>query len=333
MPYHWHMDRVVFSGIQPSGNLHIGNYLGAVRHWAMGQDDGLNIFCVVDMHAITVEQDPATLRENTLSTAALLLATGIDPEKSILFVQSMNPDHANGGWIANCNIPMGQMNRMTQFKEKSEQKDFVSVGLFDYPALMAADILLYNTTHVPVGDDQKQHVELVRDVAERFNSKFGETFVLPEPVIGKTGARIMSLVDPAKKMSKSDPNTNASVFLFDEPEIVRKKIMSAVTDSGAEVKASSEKAGITNLLVIYSEFAEVGLEDAEQAAQGLSYGDFKEKVADIVVEKLKPIQEKYAEIRKDDNKLLETLRTGAKRAGEISHKKLEEVYEKVGFIK
>lgn len=327
------MAKVVFSGIQPSGNLHIGNYLGAVRHWALGQDEGLNIFCVVDMHAITTEQDPQNLKESTLSTAALLLAAGINPEKSILFVQSQNPDHANGAWIANCNISMGQMNRMTQFKEKSENKDFVSVGLFDYPALMAADILLYNTTHVPVGEDQKQHVELARDVAERFNSRYGETFVLPEPVIGKTGARIMSLINPTKKMSKSDTNQNASVFLFDTPEAITKKIMSAVTDSETEIKASPEKAGITNLLAIYAEFKETSIEEAEKHFSGNTYGEFKEAVAELVIKKLKPLQEKYNEIRSDDAKLINILKDGAVKAQEISHKKLEEVYDKVGFVK
>jgi tryptophanyl-tRNA synthetase len=327
------MAKVVFSGIQPSGNLHIGNYIGAVRQWVKSQEDGLNIFCVVDMHAITVDQDPQALRENTLSTAALLLAAGIDPAKSILFVQSANPDHANGGWIANCNISMGQMGRMTQFKEKSEQKDFVSVGLFDYPALMAADILLYNTTHVPIGEDQKQHVELARDMAERFNSRFGETFVLPTPVIGGSGARIMSLVDPTKKMSKSDPNQNASLLLFDAAEEITRKVKSAVTDSGAEIKASPEKPGITNLLTIYAEFSGRSLDEVEKSFGGKSYGEFKEEVVRMIIEKLKPLQEKYAEIRKDDTKLVETLREGAKKAQEISHKKLLEVYEKVGFIK
>src|SRR3989344_3905721 len=188
--------RVVFSGIQPSGKLHIGNYIGAMRQWAAGQQDGLNIFCVVDMHAITVPQDPAVLKEKILEVAGLIVVAGVDPEKSLLFVQSHNPDHANLAWVLNCYLSMGQMNRMTQFKEKSKQKDFVSVGLFDYPALMAADILLYDTTEVPVGEDQKQHVELTRDVAERFNSKYGQTFVLPKPVIPKSGGRIMSLSDP-----------------------------------------------------------------------------------------------------------------------------------------
>jgi len=327
------MNKVTFSGIQPSGNLHIGNYLGAVRHWAEGQDEGANIFCVVDMHSITVDQNPEELRESTLSTAALLLAAGIDPEKSTLFVQSQNPDHANGGWIMSCNISMGQMGRMTQFKEKSEGKDSVSVGLFTYPALMAADILLYNTTHVPVGDDQKQHVEIARDAAERFNSRYGETFVLPEPVIGKTGARVMSLQNPEKKMSKSDPNQNASVFLFDEPDTITKKIMSAVTDSGSEITRGEGKEGITNLLSIHSEFSEISIEDAEREFSGKSYGEFKSEVAKVVVEKLSPLKEKYLEIRKDDEALINTLKKGSEKAYEISHKKLEEVYEKVGFIK
>ena len=216
-------EKIVFSGIKPSGDLHIGKYIGAVRQWAAGQDEGLNIFCVVDMHAITVSQDPKTLAQRTKEIAAILLAAGIDPQKSLLFVQSHNPDHANLGWVLNCYLSMGQMSRMTQYKEKSEGKESVSVGLFDYPALMAADILLYDTTEVPVGEDQKQHVELTRDVAERFNAKYGETFVLPEPVVPKVGGRVMSLVDPTKKMSKSDANPNGAIGLLEDPKIARKK--------------------------------------------------------------------------------------------------------------
>ena len=229
-------NKIVFSGIQPSGNLHIGNYIGAVRQWVKGQDDGLNIFCVVDMHAITVLQDPKTLSEKSREISAIILAAGIDPDKSLLFIQSHNPDHANLGWILNCYLSMGQLNRMIQYKEKSVGREFVSVGLFDYPALMAADILLYGTTEVPVGDDQKQHVELTRDAAEKFNSKYGQTFVIPVPIIPKEGGRVMSLVDPNKKMSKSDPNPNGAIGLLEDPKTARKKIMSAVTDSGSEVK-------------------------------------------------------------------------------------------------
>ncbi len=327
------MQKVIFSGIQPSGNLHIGNYLGAIRNWVDNQEDGLNIFCVVDMHAITIEQKPQNLREKTVDTVALLLASGINPDKSILFVQSKNPDHANLAWILNCNIFMGQMSRMTQFKQKSQDKKSVSVGLFDYPALMAADILLYNTTHVPVGEDQKQHVELARDVAERFNFRYGETFILPRPVVAKSGARIMSLQNPLKKMSKSDPDENASIFLLDEPDAIAKKVSIAVTDSGNEVRAASDKPGITNLLVIYSELSQISLEKAQEEFIGKTYRDFKARVSEIVIEKLKPVQKKYAEIRSNEKYLHDLIEKWTSKAYSISHKKLEEIYDKVGFVR
>lgn len=334
------MGKVTFSGIQPSGKLHIGNYLGAVRHWASGQKDGMNLFCVVDLHAITVQQDPAALRESTLSTAALLMASGISAiggqgsSKTILFVQSQNPDHADLGWVLNNYVSMGQMNRMTQFKEKSENKGFVSVGLFDYPALMAADILLYDTTHVPVGEDQKQHVELARDIAERFNARHGETFILPGPVIPEQAARVMSLQDPTKKMSKSDPKADASIFLFDDPETIRRKVVSAVTDSGGEIKGSDDpaKAGINNLLTLYSELSGKSVDELEKEFQGKGYGEFKSALSDLIVGSLEPLQAKYREIRENDEQLRDTLREGAARAKEISGVKLREVYNKIGFI-
>ena len=325
--------RIVFSGIQPSGDLHIGNYIGAVRQWAAGQDDGLNIFCVVDMHAITVPQDPKTLPQKTKEISAIILAAGVDPEKSLLFVQSHNPDHANLGWILNCYLSMGQMSRMIQYKEKSEGKGFVSVGLFDYPALMAADILLYDTTEVPVGEDQKQHVELTRDVAERFNAKYGETFVLPEPVVPKVGGRVMSLVDPTKKMSKSDANPNGAVGLLEDTKLARKKIMSAVTDSGSEVKYDwDKKPGISNLLEIYSQLSGIPVSESEAKFEGQNYGQFKTTVANVVEKFLIGFQKKYYEIA-DSGKLNEILRNGAKRSYEMSHRKLLEVYDKVGFLK
>jgi tryptophanyl-tRNA synthetase len=325
-------EKRVFSGIQPSGNLHIGNYIGALKHWAEGQNDGLNIFCVVDMHAITVPQDPKTLNEKTLEIAAIILASGVDPEKSILFVQSHNPDHANMGWIMNTIASMGQMNRMTQYKEKSEGKEFVSVGLFDYPALMAADILLYDTTHVPVGEDQKQHVEFARDLAERFNSKFGETFVLPEPVIPKVGGRVMSLVDPTKKMSKSDPNKNATIYLLDSKEDVQGKIKSATTDSDNKILVSEDKPGVSNLIEIYSEISGLTSAQVEEKFAGKSYGQFKEDLTDQLNVFLSSFQEKYNSFRKS-KKLKDILGIGAEKAKDISHKKLVEVYEKIGFVK
>ena len=325
-------NKIVFSGIQPSGNLHIGNYIGAVRQWVKGQSDGLNIFCVVDMHAITVPQDPKTLSEKSREISAIILAAGIDPDKSLLFIQSHNPDHANLGWILNCYLSMGQLSRMTQYKEKSDGKEFISVGLFDYPALMAADILLYGTTEVPVGDDQKQHVELTRDVAERFNSKYGSTFILPVPKIPKEGGRVMSLLDPIKKMSKSDPNPNGAVGLLEDPKTARKKIMSAVTDSGSEVKYDwGNKPGISNLLEILSQFSDVSISDLEKKFAGQNYGQFKTAVADSVEMFLIDFQKKYTEIS-GSGELEDILRKGAQKAYQFSHPKLLEVYKKVGFL-
>lgn len=326
------MNRIVFSGIQPSGNLHIGNYIGAMRQWVAGQTIGMNIFCVVDLHAITVPQDPVVLREKTLEVAGLIIACGIDPEKSILFVQSHNPDHANLAWILNCNLSMGQMSRMTQFKEKSEEKEFVGVGLFDYPALMAADILLYDTTEVPVGEDQKQHVELTRDVAERFNSKYGETFVLPKPVIPQLGGRVMSLSDPLKKMSKSDDDAMGAIGLLEGKDAIVKKIMSAVTDSGDEIKYDEEKRpGISNLMAIYRYSTGKKIEQVEEEFAGKGYGEFKKRVAEAVVALLEPIQAKYKELR-ESGELVKILAGGAAKTREISGKKLEQVYERVGFV-
>ncbi len=326
------MDRVVFSGIKPSGDFHLGNYIGAVRHWVKSQSDGLNIFCIVDMHAITVDQNPEELKKRTLDLAAILLASGIDPSKSILFVQSQNFDHANLGWIMNCNVGFGHLSRMTQFKDKKEKGEDVSAGFFTYPALMAADILLYNTTHVPVGDDQKQHVELTRDIAEKFNSRYGQTFVMPEAVISEHGARIMSLTDPTQKMSKSDDDINGCIYLLDEPETIRKKIMSATTDSGSEVKSGEGKAGINNLLEIYSQLADKSIEEIEKEFEGKGYGDFKKAVAEAVITGLEPIRSKYKETR-EGGELLTILEDGVRRAKEISSKKLGEVYKKVGFIR
>jgi len=325
------MGKIVFSGIQPSGNLHLGNYIGAIKQWVSGQDEGTNIYCVVDLHAITVPQDPQALREKTLEVAGLMVACGLDPSKVILFVQSHNSDHANLGWVLNCFLSMGQMNRMTQFKEKSTDKEFVSVGLFDYPALMAADILLYGTTEVPVGEDQRQHVELARDVAERFNGKFGETFVIPEPVIPKIGGRVMSLSNPTKKMSKSDSDPMGAVGLLDDKETILKKFKSAVTDSGSEIKYDEEnKPGVANLLSIYSLIKGVSVEAAEKEFAGKGYGEFKSAVGEMVADKLLPIQKRYKELR--ETKELENIfEDGAKKSRELSGVILKQVYEKVGF--
>jgi len=324
------MEKIVFSGIQPTGGIHIGNYLGAIKRWVKSQEEGLNIFCIVDLHAITVPQED--LSEKTLDIAALLIACGIDPAKSILFVQSHNPDHASLAWILNCFLSMGQLSRMTQYKEKSGKSDFVSVGLFDYPALMAADILLYNTTEVPVGEDQRQHVELTRDVAQRFNSSFGEIFVLPEAKVAQNASRIMSLTDATKKMSKSDLNANSRIEMLDSPSVIETKIRSAQTDSGSEVAYGKDKAGISNLLEIYSSFSGKSIKAAEDRFSGASYGEFKTEVAKVVVGGLSSIQKRFKEIRNDE-KLVATLKEGAQRARELSQRKLNEIYAKIGFLK
>jgi tryptophanyl-tRNA synthetase len=323
-------EKIVFSGIQPSGNLHIGNYIGAVQQWVKGQEDGLNIFCIVDMHAITVPQDPKELNNKTKELAALIIAAGVDPEKSILFVQSQNSDHANLGWILNCYVSMGQMSRMTQFKEKSEGKDSVSVGLFDYPALMAADILLYDTTEVPVGDDQKQHVELTRDIAEKFNSKYGNTFTLPKYTLPINGARIMSLSDPSKKMSKSDPITFSRIDLLDESDIVRLKIKKAVTGTSDSYDASNP--GVKNLVEIYSNFSGKNIDDINSEFSGKGYKEVKEIIAESLVLGLTRLQERYKNLI-ESNSLLEILKNGSQKAQDISHKKLQDVYDKVGFVR
>lgn len=327
-------DRIVLSGIQPTGNIHLGNYLGAVKRWVEEQENGQNNFCIVDMHAITVEQDAQKLSQSSLDMAALLIACGLNPEKITLFIQSQNPDHANLAWVLNCVASLGQLNRMTQFKEKSDQKDFVSVGLFDYPVLMAADILLYNTTEVPVGEDQVQHVELTRDLAERFNSRYGETFVLPKAVLPENGARIMSLTDPTKKMSKSDNNDNSRINLLDNKDTIINKFKSAVTDSESSVKYDPQnKPGISNLLEIYSRVTNKNVQDSQEQFKDTNYGDFKLSVAQSVVDILSPIQDKFKELRSDEQKLQDILHTGAQKARDISSKKLDEVYTKVGFVK
>lgn len=334
------MQKVIFSGIKPSGDFHLGNYLGAVKNWVEGQsEENTDIFCIVDLHAITVEQDPIELKKRTLDIAAFLIACGIDPEKSILFLQSQNLDHANLAWIMNCNVGFGHLGRMTQFKDKHAKGENVTSGMFTYPALMAADILLYDTTDVPVGDDQKQHVELTRDIAQSFNSKYGDTFVLPEPVISAEGARIMSLTNPENKMSKSDDDVNGCIYLLDEEDVIRKKIMSATTDSENAIKrpayaeasaGKGEKAGIANLLTIYSLLSDISIEELEEKYKDSGYGDFKKDLAEVVVNALRPIREKFNEIR--NGNLEEILHKGAEKTKEISNKKLSEVYDKVGFV-
>ena len=314
---------VVFSGIQPTGSIHIGNYFGAIKQWVSGQDDDAeNIFCLVDMHALTMPQEPDALRTQILETATVLIAAGIDQAKSRLFVQSHVREHGELTWYLSCVASMGQLQRMTQFKEKSEaQKGEARAGLFTYPVLMAADILLYRTTHVPVGEDQKQHVELTRDLAQRFNASYGEVFVLPEPAIPKAGARIMGLDDPTKKMSKSAPGSYHAIRVLDSPDAIKKAVMSAQTDSGREVRADPERPGITNLLSIYAAATGVGIPQAEaHFANARGYGDVKKELVEVLVETLRPLRERYAELSADPATVREILRAGAEGVRPIAQK-------------
>lgn len=320
----------VFSGIQPSGNLHIGNYIGAIKQWVAGQCEKENYFCIVDLHAITVPQDPQILKNKIREIAGIYLASGVDSDRSVIFVQSGNQDHANLAWILNCITGMGQLERMTQYKDKSSKQEVVGVGLFGYPVLMAADILLYDIDEVPVGDDQKQHVELTRDLAERFNSRFGLTFKLPEPIIAQNGARIMSLQNPLVKMSKSDQNEMGAIFLLENPEIASKKIMKAVTDSGSEIKFGEDKPAISNLLTIYSQISGMSIEQIEKEFEGRGYGDFKKSLADVIYDFLINFQIKYNEVV-NSGVLEQVLASGLQKAQEASSKKMIEVNEKVGL--
>lgn len=322
----------VFSGIQPSGDLHLGNYLGALKRWMDEQGEKDNIFCIVDLHAITVPQDPKELRKNIRELAAIFFAAGIDPQKSTVFVQSDITAHAELGWILNCFTPVGWMNKMTQFKDKAgDQKESVSMGLYDYPVLMAADILLYETDEVPVGEDQKQHVETTRNIAQRFNSIYGETFKLPEPKISKVAARIMSLDDPTKKMSKSNPSPNGRINLLDSADLIRSKIMKATTDSEGLVKFDESRPGIFNLLEIYQTLTGEPTEAIESKFEGKGYGDFKKDLAEVVVESLGPLQEKYNKLMENPETIEKMLQEGADKIRPIADKTLEEVKQKVGL--
>jgi len=322
-----------FSAMQPTSQLHIGNYIGALKQWAEFQDKYQCIYGIVDLHAITVPQDPKELAKNIQNLAALYIAGGIDPEKSIIFVQSHNPDHAVLAWLLSCVASVSQLKRMTQYKTKSEKlKGEASVALFDYPILMAADILLYQADIVPVGDDQKQHVELTRDLANRFNNQFGQTFKIPESKILKVGARIMSLQNPTQKMSKSDPNQSATLDLLDTPDEIMKKVQSAVTDSGREIKFDEKnKAGISNLLAIYSQTSDQTIQELEQKYQDRGYGEFKKDLAETVITFLKPMREKYQKISQDPAYIKAVLREGLEKIRPISQKTLQEAYEKIGL--
>ena len=322
----------VLSGIQPSGKLTLGNYIGALQNFVKLQHTHECYFMVVDLHAITVPQDPAALREQTESVAALFIAAGIDPKKACVFLQSFVPAHAELGWILTTLSYMGELERMTQFKDKAAGKQSVPTGLFVYPTLMAADILLYNADLVPVGDDQKQHIELTRDLAYRFNSRFGETLRMPEPYIPEIGARIMSLDDATKKMSKSNPNPNSYIALLDEPDVIRKKISRAKTDSGNEIRYDPEtKPEISNLMSIYAHCADMTLEEIERKYTGVGYGAFKKDLADAVVAKLEPLQQTYRDIRAS-GELGKIFREGADRAAETANETLRKVKEKMGFV-
>jgi len=326
------MKKRVFSGIQPTGSLMIGNYLGAIKYWVASQEKYDDIFCIVDLHAITVQQDPKELKSRTREVTGLLLAAGIDPKRSIVFIQSHISAHAELAWILNCFIPMGWMQRMTQFKEKSaKHKEKSSVGLFDYPSLMAADILLYDTDFVPVGEDQKQHVELARDTAQRFNNIYGETFVLPQPLIPDIGARIMGLDDPTKKMSKSETASGHAINLLDPPDDIRSKIMRATTDSQREIRFDPARPGIFNLLTIYHLFTGQSQKDIEAQFEGKGYSDFKKALAEVVVEGLRPLQERYKELTADPTHIDSILAEGANRARPMAEKVLAEVKKKVGL--
>ncbi|MCF7796166.1 MAG: tryptophan--tRNA ligase [Lentisphaeria bacterium] len=325
---------VLLSGIQPSGTLALGNYIGAMRNWVALQDKYQSIFLVVDLHAITVRQKPAELRQRCLSFAAQYLAAGIDPEKSIVVMQSHVPEHSQLAWVLNCYTYMGELNRMTQFKDKSARHtDNVNAGLYTYPVLMAADILLYQSDLVPVGDDQKQHLELTRDIAERFNHRYSPTFVVPEPFIPKAGARIMSLQEPEKKMSKSDDNTNNYIGLLDTPDMIVKKVKRAVTDSRTDVTFDAKnRPGVSNLLSIYSVLTGKDMDGTVDSFSGKGYAELKMAVAEVVVETLKPFQKRYNEVMEDKAHLDTVLNQGAERARRIARKTLSKVYRKIGFV-
>ncbi|MFK7697249.1 tryptophan--tRNA ligase [Paenibacillus sp. HJGM_3] len=322
----------VLSGIQPSGQLTLGNYIGALRNYVLLQEEHQCFFMVVDLHAITVPQDPAALREQTESVTALFLASGLDPAKSNVFLQSHVRAHAELGWLLTTLTYMGELERMTQFKDKSSGKESIGAGLFTYPSLMAADILLYDTELVPVGDDQKQHLELTRDLAHRFNQRYGDTFRIPDGYIPKVGARIMSLDDASKKMSKSNPNAGSYIAMLDEPDVIRKKISRAVTDSGREVTHDpASKPEVSNLMSIYASCSDLSLGDIEAKYAGQGYGPFKKDLAEVVVATLEPIQKRYREIR-SSGELQAVLKQGAENASVIAEATVRKVKEKMGFV-
>ena len=325
----------VFSGIQPTGAKHIGNYIGAMRQYVTTQNDnpGEALFCIVDLHSITVDYDPQDLHDRTLDLAALLFAVGLDPDRCTLFCQSHVAAHSEAAWLLSAVTGFGQLGRMTQFKEKGDSKEFVSAGLFTYPVLMAGDILLYQTDIVPIGDDQRQHLELARDVAERFNSRYGETFKVPRAVYPEVGARIMDLQEPTKKMSTTNGTPQGTVLVLDDPDTVRKKFKTAVTDSGREIRyVPDEKPGVSNLIEILSVAGGKTIPDVEDSYDGKGYGDLKTDVGEAVVELFRPIQERYKELRADEPELRRLLRIGAEKAQATSAPTLHQMVERMGFV-
>ena len=323
----------IFSGIKPTGDSTLGNYSGGFRQYAATQEQGEAFFCIVDLHAITVDHDPHDLRERTLDLYAMLLATGLDPDRSTVFAQSHVTAHAEASWLLSAVTSYGQLGRMTQFKEKGGQQEFVSAGLFTYPVLMAGDILLYQTDIVPIGDDQRQHLELARDIAERFNTRFGQTFVLPEGVYPEIGARIMDLQDPSGKMGKTGSSDLGTVRLLDEPNVIRKKFRSAVTDSGREVRRGDDKPGVTNLIDILSVATGKAPDQIEAEYGDAGYGQFKTDVGEAVVALVEPIQKRYRELRSDPAELLRLLAVGADKARAASEPTLEAMYVNMGFVR
>jgi tryptophanyl-tRNA synthetase len=323
----------IFSGIQPTGAKHLGNLIGGFRQYAVTQEQGEAYFCIVDLHSITVDYDPADLRTRTFDLAAMLFATGLDADRSTVFCQSHVTAHAEAAWLLSAVTSYGQLGRMTQFKDKGDRQEFVSAGLFTYPALMAGDILLYQTDIVPIGDDQRQHLELARDIAERFNTRFGETFVVPRGVYPEIGARIMDLQEPARKMSTTGGTEQGTVLLLDEPDVLRRKFKTAVTDSGREVRRGEDKPGITNLIDIMSVATGVTPDEIEQQFADVGYGDFKQAAGEAVVDLLAPIQERYAALRADEGELLRLLGVGADKARAASAPTLEAMYERMGFVR
>jgi tryptophanyl-tRNA synthetase len=322
----------IFSGIQPTGAKHFGNYSGGFRQYAATQEQGEAFFCIVDLHSITVDFDPVDLRERTLDLAALLFATGLDPERSTVFVQSHVTAHAEAAWLLSAVTSYGQLGRMTQFKEKGERQEFVSAGLYTYPILMAGDILLYQTDRVPIGEDQRQHLELARDLAERFNARFGQTFTVPGGIFPETGARIMDLQEPTKKMSTTGGTPQGTLLLLDPPDVIRKKVRSAVTDSGTEVRRGGDKPGVTNLIDILTVATGEGPETIEARYDSGGYGQFKADVAEAVIGLLEPVQTRFSELRGDPAELARLLAIGAGKARDASDSTLALMYERMGFV-